>query len=64
MSPIFFEVLNYIQALRGGQTERRPITVVLLIAGREVVSFASGSLLGFGSGQDFTHLAFVLNFNL
>ncbi len=47
-----------------GQTERRPITMVLLIAGQEVVSFGSGSLFGFGFGQDFTHLAFVLNFNL
>jgi hypothetical protein len=44
--------------------KRRHVTMVLLIAGQEVVSFGSGSLFGFGFGQDFTHLAFVLNFNL
>ena len=58
---VFCGALNCTQTLRGGQTERRPITKGLAINWRDVVSFGFYSLWFFGSGRDITHLALVFH---
>ena len=59
--PLFCKVLNCIQALRGGQTARRPITKGLAINWREVVSFGFWLAMVLQSTRDITHLALVFH---